>query len=149
MSDIKRAPTAAEERAQAHESIVAGVRGMMFYEYYQAKRAKVWQYIAKIAVELGELEPVLVDPNPVRRAECDGPVETWLKRHKGHDYLITVSRSEDPVKAKVTIPGASDLDLVEVLFENRRVRAEGPSFVDEFEPYGVHVYRIRLDAAIE
>ena len=63
-SDIKRAPTATEERAQAYEAIVAGVRGMVFYEYHCAKRDKVWEPIAKVAAELKVLEPVLVDHQP-------------------------------------------------------------------------------------
>jgi hypothetical protein len=147
MSDIKRAPTAAEERAQAYEAIVAGVRGIVFYEYHCAKRDKVWDAIANVAKELKVLEPVLVDTNPVRRAQSDGPIETWLKHHDGHEYLIAVNRAEEPIKAKITIPGASVLLQTQVLFEDRMVKAEGASFTDEFEALGVHVYKIEADTA--
>ena len=145
MSDIKRAPTAAEERAQAYESIVAGVRGMIFYEYHCAKRDKVWEPIAKIAAELKVLEPVLIDTHPVRQAECDGPVDTWLKRHHQHEYLIAVNRADQPIQATLTIPGASSLLRSQVLFEDREVKTTGASLTDEFEPYGVHVYKIEAD----
>ncbi len=144
-SDIDRNLTAAEERAQAYESIVAGARGLLFYEYFCAKRDNVWEPIAKVAAELRQLEPVLVDTNPVRQAGCDGPVETWLKRHNGHEYLIAINREEGPVKAEITIPDASQLGRVQVLFEDRNVDAEGAGFTDEFEPYGVHVYKIEAD----
>jgi hypothetical protein len=144
-SDIKRAPTATEERAQAYEAIVAGVRGMVFYEYHCARRDQVWEPIARVAAELKQLEPVLVDPSPVRQAECDGPIDTWLKRHDGHEYLIAVNREDKPVQAKVTIPGASSLLRTEVLFEDRDVDTAGADFTDDFEPYGVHVYKIEAD----
>ena len=150
-SDINRPPTAVEERAQAYEAIVAGVRGIMFYEYHCAKRDKVWEPIAKVAAELKVLEPVLVDTNPVRRAQTDDPIDTWLKHHDGHEYLIAVNRAEKPIKAKITIPGASKLLQTQVLFEDRKkddkVKAEGAGFTDEFEALGVHVYKIEADTA--
>ena len=146
---IDRAPTEAEIRAQTYESIVAGARGIMYFEYYWAKRSKTFEFVAKQVREVRELTPVLIDENPVRQAETEAPVDTWLKRHDGYDFLIAVNESEQRLDAKLNLPGASALGKIEVLFEKRSLPAQGGGFTDTFEPLGVHVYKILADTGRE
>lgn len=147
MMGIDRAPTAAEIRAQTFESIVAGARGILFFEYFWARRSRTFDVVADQVRQVRELMPVLVDANPVRQAETDAPLDTWVKRHDGFDYLIAVNESEETVEAKLSLPGAAGLGRIDALFEERRLAAGGGGFEDTFGPLAVHVYRIQADTA--
>ena len=147
MMGIDRAPTEAEVRAQTYESIVAGARGIVYFEYYWAKRSQTFDFVAKQVGELRELAPVLNDENPVRRAVTDAPVDTWVKRHDGFDYLIAVNETSRPVEANLTLQDAYELGRIDVLFEDRKVTPQGGGFTDVFDPLGVHVYKILADTA--
>lgn len=146
-SDFDRPPTDAEMRAMIYEAVVAGAQGIDFYDFPSSKRYKTWEPIARTIGELHSLLPVLLERNPVRRAKCEGPIDTWLRRHDGYDYLIAVNEKTEPVTAHLSLPGAEQLGRVQVLFEDRDVQAEAGGFTDEFEPYGVHVYKIEADTA--
>ena len=144
---IDRAPTEAEIRAETYASIVAGAQGIIFFEYYWAKRSETFDFVADHVRQVRQITPVLIDPNPVRRADTDASVDTWLKRHDGSDYLIAINETELTVEAKLDLPGATELGRIDVLFEDRQVQAAGPGFTDTFEPLAVHVYRIAADTA--
>jgi hypothetical protein len=66
-------------------------------------------------------------------------VTALLKHHNGCVYILAVNAAPEPVRTRFRI---KDVDAEgEVLKENRKVSAKGGVFEDDFNAFGVHVYR--------
>ena len=57
----------------------------------------------------------------------------------GMTYVLAVNASSEKVRARISAPVADGAG--EVLWENRRMKASGGSFEDDFKGFGVHIYR--------
>ena len=57
-------------------------------------------------------------------------------------YLMAVNADTVPLAATFTVPGLAEGDAVQVMFENRVLRATGGSFADAFAGPQAHVYRM-------
>ena len=62
-----------------------------------------------------------------------------MKEHGGSTYVFAVNSSPKRVKAKIfaAVPDGEGF----VAWEKRRVKVVRGAFEDEFDGYGVHVYR--------
>jgi hypothetical protein len=123
------------------------------YNYGVCWNAETWGNITNLASRIARLRPALeapVGPQPSAPVLLDGPqkdacghcaVSQLLKSADGFSYLICVNSADARVKARFS-PGLRG--EAEVLWENRRVKPDADgSFIDDFEPLGVHVYRFR------
>jgi hypothetical protein len=79
----------------------------------------------------------------VRSSSPDAPIDVLVKRHAGSTYVLAVAMRDQPATATVTIPGLGAQATAEVLGESRTVDVRAGTFQDKFEPYDVHIYRIR------
>jgi hypothetical protein len=158
---IGRNPTYEEMRCMTYLSIIHGVKGIFYYtyksKYYIKDYPEHWENLKKIVGELRELGSVLLKENvnsgigmrffadtqndPPRRAsksdryKCNNENVHWcVKRYKDKRYLFAANVVDKPVKVE---------------FEGFMKKKAGPpqirragKIVDEFGPYGVHIYEI-------
>ncbi|MEE8450532.1 MAG: hypothetical protein V3R99_01420 [Thermoguttaceae bacterium] len=87
-------------------------------------------------------EPPEVTPDPGRSMQMD-PVAVMMKKHEGATYLFAVRMEDKPAKATYQLKGLSGKATVEVLGEQRTLKATDGRFEDTFDPYEVHLYKIR------
>ena len=159
-------PTRQQLFATSFAAIIHGGHGITWYTYggfYDNKRKKYnegvtstperWQTICELAAWLKELTPALVargGTQPlaeiVSGAKLDPlgqpSVSALLKRCGGEVFLLTVNAAPEKVRARFRIDDVTG--KVEVMRENRSVTCSGGVLEDDFEPFGVHVYRCRF-----
>ena len=155
----QRYPTNEEERCMVYLALIHGAQGMTWYTYsYRppdkhgaAYDPQVWAYLKKIAGELSSMSDVLTSRDPKEKAvgqvtagpakgDLDYPsLNLRLKQWQGKWYLLAANSSDQPITAKMTLPGLKQ--EAEVLFEGRKVPVTGGKLQDSFAPMAVHVYR--------
>jgi hypothetical protein len=69
-----------------------------------------------------------------------GRVEYLAKDGQGAVYVIAANIKEAADKATFTLDFAPK--KIEVLDENRELKAEGQGFSDDFGPLAVHIYKL-------
>ena len=70
----------------------------------------------------------------------DAGVEILAKQAHGKTYLLTVNSDRKPVR--VSLLGLDAYQKATVLKENRFISITNGELVDDFEPFGVHVYEL-------
>ena len=107
--------------------------------------------MTNLATRIASLSPVLVErtpPQPKTPEVLSGDkldplgrpaVSVLVKKHAGAVYVFAVNACDKPARARmfVDVPDGEGV----VVWENRKVRASGGAFEDDFNGYGVHVYR--------
>ena len=71
--------------------------------------------------------------------------EAMVKRHEGATYVFAVGMRDGATTARFEVAGVPGAARVEVLGEDRTLAVNGGVFEDRFEPWGVHLYRIRTE----
>jgi hypothetical protein len=71
------------------------------------------------------------------------PVEAVAKRRDGAAYVFAVGMRAGPTTATFTVAGQTGKAKVEVMGEDRTLDATDGRFQDKFEPWAVHLYRIK------
>lgn len=134
--------TPSEHDFSAYTSIINGGSGI-FYFASHPKSESSWNRIKRIFKELGELTPVIASVEDAPKIQCSAPtIQILVKRHEGKTYIITVNSSKEPVDARFAIPGLKASE-VEVMFEDRSIKASAETFEDKFEGFQRHVYVIK------
>jgi hypothetical protein len=153
----KRFPTAAETRVMTYLAIIHGANGITYYTYGGSGAnhgvthdPQVWSALKRISRQLADLHDVLVQRDPPQRQQVailSGPttdglgypaINTLLKEHQGRRYLLAANSSRGVVRAKINVQVGAE--PVNVLFEDRRLKASSGAWEDDFAPYAVHVY---------
>ena len=149
-------PTPHQLRAEVWISLVHGSRGIVYFahEWQPAFReaallhyAETRRAVAAINAEIRSLAPVLNSPTEpdaiaVVSANAGVPVDTVVKRHGGYTYVIAVAMRDSPTRATFRFAGASS-GRAEVIGEDRQIAVVAGAFEDDFDGYGVHLYRVR------
>ena len=123
-------PTLAQSRFMAYQSVVHGANGILYWgTHYTAKPSQFWSELRSLTSELGAMEDVLASESVRGKAAASlaQPKNTGRLVHKrlnGHNYVILVNESAEPVPVTVHIPGASGASLRR-LFEEARVPMSG------------------------
>lgn len=153
-----RFPTDEEQRCMVYLALIHGAQGMTWYTYaYRDDKhgapwdKQKWAYLKSLATELSSLSGVLTsrDPQEQPRGEIlTGPalgdldypsLNLRLKRHEGNWYLFAANSSDQPLRARITVPQIKG--AVEVIGENRKAKASGDRLEDDFAPLAVHIYK--------
>jgi len=148
-------------RFMAYLTYVHGTRGMMWYAYgcstYDSKQfPEQWEAMKALAKEFEKLSPVLLAddaPEDVRvqviappnhRDRFGNPAVHYLMKAPGDErYLIAVNAAKEPVQAAFRIAGM--LRTVTEVPQGREIKLSGrQGFVDTFQGFDVHVYRLQL-----
>ena len=127
-----------------YQSIVAGAKGILYFEYWQAKRDKTWPYLKRIGQEIKQLQPVLTAPTIALNVSATSGIETWVKQFKSDYYLIAINPDpEEITNATIHLNSLRNIGIPEILFENARtVTFADNKIIDSFSGYDVHVYKI-------
>ena len=143
-------PTPEETRFMAYDAVINGVDGILYWgTYFDTTAIAARERIKRVAKELSKLTPVLLAPTIQHNISIDYEemgfsidkgIEILAKYHDNKVYLIMANTTIGPVRATFSQLPNIYADTLNVLFENRKVTIISGIFVDEFEPYGVHVY---------
>jgi len=143
-------PTYAQMRYMAFADIIAGATGLLFSMYNLPFGSPAWADVRRLVMELSALHDVLAGRTvelPLTATYRNLGFTIWhgvqllAKEHAGALYSLAANSAFDP--AEVTWSGFTGASALEVLGEDRRIPVRNGSATDGFEPYGVHVYRIR------
>jgi hypothetical protein len=64
-----------------------------------------------------------------------------MKFHRDACYVFAVNAMNEKVRARFRL-GVAKTAKVSVVWERREIEMSGGVFDDDFEPFGVHVYRL-------
>jgi hypothetical protein len=97
------------------------------------------------------LAPVLNSPTVKDEARVSSsvekaPIAVMTKRHAGATYVVAVAMSNVAARGTFELSGSRQTGTVEVIGENRKLDMKARGFADEFDGYGVHLYRIPGEA---
>jgi hypothetical protein len=107
--------------------------------------AKRYRQILELAPVLNS--PTVSDAVAVRTASTNAPVAVMTKHYRGSTYVFAVAmRDNSPTEATFNIRGATGEAPVNVLGENRDLRASWGEFSDRFDSGDVHLYRLSSEA---
>ena len=154
----ERFPTFAELRAMSWASIVHGGRGIVWYTYGSGNPKnrgvtadpQYWKEIGAVCGEIAAVQNDLLALDAERQPSVrvtDGPEEDALSQPSvscllktgGEPLLVAANASTNAVTALIGVSGYAH---VEVLGEGRTLDA-AKVLSDVFEPYAVHLYRLK------
>ena len=147
-SSWTRPPTPEEERNMTYQCLVHGVRGLVYYCYWDggfdmAGHPELWAMMQRLAGEVRALSPMLLAGTEEQRQKLgpDGKVHAMLKRHGEALYLLAVNTSRDAL-GQVEIPvGSADGTRWTGLFGDAPVTANEGDVTMTFPALAVRVYR--------
>ena len=107
--------------------------------------------LARINAQITRLAPAILGRKLERSAAVsatDAKVDALFRRYGGHVYVFAVNYDEKQVKASPTfgIEGLEAGTEIEVIDEDRTVKARAGAFTDEFGPLAVHIYKLPVDS---
>lgn len=145
----KLRPTWVETRYMAYTALIHGARGVVWWgTSFIPHNSELWTDLLRIARELSQLSPALSAPAPFRQAsaaphiEGRAPIEVALAQDVNGVLLIAANPSPLAGEHTLHIDGLP-LTKAERLFEPGALALSNNGFDDHFEPYEVHVYRLR------
>jgi len=161
ISNPQKKATPHQVRAEVWMSLIHGSMGIIYFVHQfkptfieaglladqemSAGVKAINQQIIALAPVLNS--PTVADGATVTSASAEVPIDIMLKQHQGVIYLFAVGIRNAATRGDFWLKGLSGRARAEVLGENRQIVLENGAFSDEFEPYGVHLYRITRDRA--
>lgn len=145
-------PTYEQLRFMAYDAIINGATGLSFSMYKMPIEHPAFKGISRVVKELRNLNDALTAAPVEQDVEIsytdlgysiwDG-VETLMRR-KGDDvYLFAANTAFDPAQITMKIPGILNNSAAIVQNEGREIAVEKFGISDYFEPYAVHVYKLK------
>lgn len=150
-------PTPHQVRAEVWMALIHGARGLIYFVHEWKPRfhesallddPEMLAAVTRLNRQIHELAPVLNSPAPppgtvrVHVADDGAPVAALARRHAGAWYVFAVAMRDRPARARFELAGLRGEAQVEVLGEDRTLRARDGSFEDAFTGYAVHLYRV-------
>jgi hypothetical protein len=156
ISSTKKA-TPHQVRAEVWMSLIHGSRGLIYFVHQFKPTFKEWALlddppmlteVTRTNRQIHELAPVLNSPTIADGAEVTSsseqvPINLMVKRHGGATYLFAVGMRNGPARGAFTVRSLTENATAEALGEGRTIPVRGGRFEDDFQPYDVHLYRIR------
>ena len=149
-------PTPHQVRAMVWMSLIHGSTGLIYFVHEWQPRfdesallsdRPMYGAVSRINHRIQALAPVLHSPTISGRVTTKSvpeavPIATMVKHDGADTYVFAVAMRERATRAEFTVSGMPGVRQVEVLDEDRRIRAVDGTFADGFRPWGVHLYRI-------
>jgi len=154
ISNPKQKPTPHQVRCEVWMSIIHGTMGLIYFVHEFQPNFSEWALlndpemlaaVTQINRQIHELAPVLNSPTALdagTAVSLDVPVAVMMKRYEGATYVFAVAMRDGQTQARFTIQGLSGDQQVEVLGESRSLTACDGVFVDSFNAWDVHLYRV-------
>lgn len=152
--DCPRKPTASEVKSEVWMALIHGAKGFGYFchSFYPSfteagllKDQEMMAAIKEINAGVTSLAPVLnsfstADFAAVVSSNNEVPVDIMTKNYKGSDYVFSVAMRKGKTTAEFSVKKGKK---AEVIGENREIKIKRGKFTDEFEAYGVHLYKIK------
>jgi hypothetical protein len=142
-----RRPTPDELRFMVYDAVVHGARGVIFFGSHQLRNTipldePVWDVgVRRAARELGIIGPLLLRGEPLNDVSAQPKsivARGW--RSCDSEILIATNASASPETGLLCF--GDGVRRAYDIFEDRRPTVDRGCLHDEFEAYGVHIYRI-------
>lgn len=151
--DSDRKPTPAEVKSQVWMALIHGASGVgyfchSFHPVFEEAAILNYPEMAKeiraINQQVTELSGILNGSTTnqfatVSSSNTKVPVDILTKNAEGADYIFSVAMKPGNTTAVFSIKKGKK---IEVLGENRTIKAENGKFSDDFSDYAVHLYKI-------
>jgi hypothetical protein len=136
-----RMPTIAEERIMTYLAIIHGARGLT---YITQSAPETWQGMLDLAKEIQALQPALTAPRRMEILEdASRRLDLGIYTTQDAVWLIAANPLQSAQRwqiAPAELAGKSGEATLP--FEKRSVPLKEGAFEDDFEPLGVHIYRV-------
>jgi hypothetical protein len=144
-------------RAEVWMSLIHGSRGIVYFvhrftpEFDAARLLHDPVMLAAVTdtnARIHRLAPILNSPSvsdtvDVTSSDGDVPIDVMVKYYGGTTYVFAVGMRDAPAVGTFRLRGAAAaVSRVIVLDEDRTITPTRGQFVDEFQPYDVHIYAI-------
>jgi len=154
--NAEKKPTPRDIRAEVWMSLVHGSTGICYFvhqfrptfiEAGLLAYPEMAKAVGEINRQIHDLAPVLNSPTIAGGAVAesgnkDVPLDLMVKRHKGATYVFAVAMRDGKTRADFQVRGLPGKAVAEVLGESRTIAVDGGRFADDFEGYGVHLYKL-------
>lgn len=150
-------PTLHQTRFMVYQAIINGSSGISFFGMSVALQGKDaeygynWTHWNEVMVPLlkeinrdSELYPALVRPDSKIPLRVSGADDIEFCAREVGDYLYILACKREGARADIKFSGKPLNGDIQVLYENRTVKAQSGSFTDSFGPNDVHVYKVKV-----
>ena len=157
ISNPQTKATPQQVRAEVWMALIHGSRGLIYFvhqfkpEFREAALLDDPEMLAAVTAinrQIRELAPILNSPSitegvTVNSSTPEVPLAWMMKRRGDETYLFVVSLRNRPTHGSFEIRDLPKDATAEVLGESRSLSVKNRVFADDFEPYAVHLYRLR------
>jgi hypothetical protein len=157
ISNTKVKPTPHQIRAEVWMSLIHGSRGLIYFVHQfepSFKEASLLDdpellpAVTQVNRQIRELAPVLNSPSVegavrVTSSDAEVPIAFMCKRQEGAQYVFAVNMRDKPTRGTFEWLSDDVPDSAQVLGEDRSVSIRDRRWEDDFEGYGVRLYRVR------
>jgi hypothetical protein len=149
--------TPQEVRSEVWMSLIHGSRGLIYFvhQFKPTEREaallddpEMLGAVTSINGQVRALAPVLNSPSitnaiSVEPSRADVPIAHMAKRHDGATYIFAAAMRSGSTKASFKLDASSSkARTVQVIEESRTIPIRDGQFTDDFQAYGIHLYRI-------
>jgi hypothetical protein len=167
ISNTKTKPTPRQVKAEVWMSIIHGSRGIIYFCHQFQPRfieaglladEELARAVGAINRQIRELAPVINGPAvpdvatvtitppdvSAEMARLVGPrgIALSARQYQGAVYLFAVRMEAADATGKFQVAGLRGESTIQVLGEDRTLRARDGQFEDDFAPHAVHLYKI-------
>ena len=149
-------PTPAQITSEIWMALVHGAAGIQYFchrfsptfsETDCLDDAPTAAAMLAVNTQIESLAPVLNSPSvgngvTVKSSDTKIPVDSMLKRYQGATYLFATEMRAGMATATFTLRDFPATASAEVIGEKRTVAVKAGVFTDDFQSYGVHIYKI-------
>lgn len=157
ISNPETKPTPAQVRAEVWMALIRGSRGLIYFvhqfkpTFREAALLEDPEMLAAVTAinrQIRELAPVLnarsLPESPTVQSSPPGATMATMRKRLGKaEYLFAVNLANRTIRGSFESKAWPTASPVEVLGESRSIDLKARRFDDAFEPYGVHLYRLR------
>ena len=150
-----RKPTTMEVKSEVWMALIHGAKGISYFCHSFLPPADeaallhdpiMLEAVTKVNKQITALAPILNSDNTqgyatVSSSNKDVPVDIMTKADGKINYLFAVGMRAGFTTATFNVTSGSN---VEVIGEGRSIQVADGKFSDEFAPYAVHLYKIKL-----
>lgn len=155
--DGDKKATPSQVRAEVWLSLIHGSRGLIYFvhqfkptfdEHALLDDPEMLRSVTATNRQIRELSPVLNSPTVSVGAEpaagaARPAIEQMAKRYRSATYLFAVNPHPEAHTGEFSLAGLHGRHSVEAVGEPRALSASDGRFEDDFQPFAVHIYRIR------
>ena len=151
----EKKPSPSQVKAEVWMALIHGARGFGYFCHEWVPEFNpnailddplMFPAVAKINEQVHHLAPVLNSPDikgvvSVESGNAGVPIDKVVKQYKDALYVFAVSMREGTATAAFTLEGIKD-GKATVIGEDRDIIISNGIFKDQYEDYGVHLYKI-------